>query len=99
MTRTGMAHADLQALFETFLPFTQKLLREHGGFNPWGAVMSSSGEIQWVAADNGEEFPDAQALINMLTDTFKGQCNRGVLRAIGICYDVRIVPPGKSDKI
>lgn len=57
-----MAHPDLQALFDSLLQFTKKLLSEHGGFNPWGATMCSTGEIQWVGADNGEEFPDAQVL-------------------------------------
>src|SRR5215831_4250164 len=36
--RTNMAHPDLEALFETLLPFTKKLLSEHGGFNPWAAT-------------------------------------------------------------
>jgi hypothetical protein len=93
-----MAHSDLQALFDTLLPFTQKLLSEHGGFNPWAATMSSTGEIQWIGADNGEEFPHAQVLIDMLTETFQRQSTRGVFRAIGICYDARVVPPGQSDK-
>jgi hypothetical protein len=29
-----MAHPDLEALFDTFLPFTKKMLDKHGGFNP-----------------------------------------------------------------
>ena len=61
--------------------------------NPWGATMSSTGEIQWVGADSGEEFPDAQVLVDMLTETFQRQSPSGVLRAIGICYDARVVPP------
>jgi hypothetical protein len=60
--------------------------------------MSSTGEIQWVAADDGNEFPDAQSLIDMLSETFQRQSPRGVLRAVGICYDARVIPPGKSDK-
>jgi hypothetical protein len=92
-----MAHPDLDALFDTLLPFTQKMLSEHGGFNPWGAAMSSTGEIQWVAADNGEEFPQGQVLIDSLTETFQRQSSRGVLRAVGICFDVRVVPPGQSE--
>jgi hypothetical protein len=33
----------------------------------------------------------------MLTETFHRQSPRGVLRAIGICYDARVRPPGQSD--
>ena len=93
-----MAHPDLDALFDTLLPFTQKLLSEKGGFLPWAATMSSTGEIQWVGADNGEEFPGAQALIDLLTETFQRQSTLGVLRALGICYDVCVIPPGRSGK-
>jgi hypothetical protein len=93
-----MAHPDLDALFDTLLRFTQNLLSEHGGFNPWAATMSSTGKIQWVGADNGEEFPEAQVLIDLLTETFQRQSTLGVLRALGICYDVRVIPPGHSDK-
>jgi hypothetical protein len=93
-----MAHPDLQALFDSQLQFTKKLLSKSGGFNPWAATMSSTGQIQWVAASNGEEFPDAQALIDLLTETFQRQSALGVLRAIGICYDARVMPPGQSDK-
>jgi hypothetical protein len=60
--------------------------------------MSSTGEIQWIGADNGEEFPEAQTLIDLLTETFRRQSTHGVLRAIGICYDARVLPPGHTDK-
>jgi hypothetical protein len=45
-----MAHPELNALFKTLLPFAQTMLREHGEFYPFGAVMTSSGEIQQVGA-------------------------------------------------
>lgn len=93
-----MAHPDLDALFDTLLSFTQKMLSEHGGFNPWGAFMSPNGEIQWVGAHDGAEFPEAQSLIDMLTETFQRESKRGVLRAVGICYDVRVLRPGQSEK-
>jgi hypothetical protein len=93
-----MAHPDLQALFDSQFQFTKKLFSKQGGFYPWASTMSSTGQIQWIAASNGEEFPDAQALIDLLTETFQRQSTLGVLRAIGICYDARVVPPGQSEK-
>jgi len=89
-----MEHPDLQALFDSLLQFTKKLLSEHGGFNPWAATMSSTGKIQRVGADNVKEFPKAQALIDMLTETFQRQSPIGVLRAVGICYDARTSKDG-----
>jgi hypothetical protein len=96
--RNEMAHPDIEALFDSLLQFTKELLSKQVGFNPWAATMSSTGAIQWVGADNGEEFPEAQALIDLLNETFQRQSTPGVLRAIGICYDARVVPPGQSDK-
>jgi|SRR5579883_338838 len=93
-----MLHPDLEALFNTLLQETQELMSKHGGFNPWGATLSTTNQIQWIGASNGEEFPEAQELIDLLVETFQRQCPRGVLRAVGICYDVRVVPPGQSEK-
>jgi hypothetical protein len=56
------------------------------------------GDIQWVAADNGEEFPEAQQLVELLKETFERQSGRGAFRAVGICYDGRVIPPGESEK-
>lgn len=93
-----MTHPDLESLFQTLLPFTQELLGKYGGFNPWGAVMYTDGGIQWVGADTGEDFPPAEELIKLLAENFQQQSARGALRAAGICYDARVVPPGKSQK-
>jgi hypothetical protein len=45
-----MAHPELDALFKTLLPFAQTMLREHGEFYPFGAIMTSSAEIRHVGA-------------------------------------------------
>lgn len=94
-----MAHPELDALFNTLLPFAQKMLSEHGEFYPFGAVMSSSGEIRHVGAKIEEDdHPPSQSLIDLLTETFKKQAANGELRAAGICYDVLTVPPGEDQK-
>ena len=93
-----MAHPDLDKLFDTLFGFTQTLLSKNEEFHPWGAVMSPSGEIRWVGADNGEAFPEGQALIDLMTESFARDAKLGALRAAGICADVRVVPPGKHDK-
>ena len=96
-----MAHPELDALFNTLFPFaqTQTMLREHGEFYPFGALMTSSGEIRQVGAKmEDDDHPPSQLLIDLLTETFKKQATKGELRAAGICYDVRTVPPGEDQK-
>ena len=94
-----MAHPQVDALLNTLLPFAQKMLSTYGGFNPFGATMSSHGEIQQVGAKvEGNDYPPAQDLIDLLTETFKRQAAEGRLRAAGICYDALTVPPGETQK-
>jgi hypothetical protein len=94
-----MAHPELDALFNTLLPVAQMLLRKYGGFLPFGATMSSSGEIRHVGAKiEGDEYPTSQPLLDLLTETFEKQAAKGELRAAGICYDVLTVPPGEDQK-
>ena len=95
-----MAHPELDALFNTLLPFAQTMLREDGEFYPFGAVMTSSGEIRHVGAKmEGYDHPPSQPLIDLLTETFKKQAEKGELRAAGICYDALTVPPGEDKKM
>jgi len=94
-----MAHPELNALFKTLLPFVQTMLREHGEFYPFGAVMTSSGEIQQVGPKmEDDDHPPSQPCIDLLTEAFKKQAKKGELRAAGICYDVLTVPPGEVEK-
>jgi hypothetical protein len=94
-----MAHPELDALFNTLLPVAQRLLRELGEFLPFGAIMSSSGEIRHVGGKiEGDEYPTSQPLLDLLTEAFKKQAAKGELRAAGICYDVLTVPPGEDQK-
>ena len=94
-----MAHPELDALFNTLLPVAQRLLRECGEFLPFGAIMSSSGEIRLVGGEiEGDDYPTSQPLLDLLTEAFKKQSMKGELRAAGICYDVLTVPPGEDRK-
>ena len=75
------------------------LLADQGALLPIGAIMLSNGEIRHVGAQiEGEEYPGAQPLIELLTETFRKEATAGKLRAAAMAYDVLTVPPGKSLK-
>jgi hypothetical protein len=94
-----LTHPELDALFNTLLPFAQTMLREHGEFYAFGAIMNSSGEIRHVGAKmEDDDHSPSQPLIDLLTQTFKKQATKGELHAAGICYDVLTVPPGEDQK-
>jgi hypothetical protein len=93
-----MAHPDLEELLNALLPFAQEMLAKNGEFYPFGASIDSKGEVSAQAADPGEENPDSQEVIAMLVAGMREEAKRGEIRAAGICYDARVVPPGKTDK-
>jgi hypothetical protein len=94
-----MAHPDLDTLLNAVLEMAEMLLKKQGAFLPIGAIMLSNGEIRHVGAQiEGEEYPGAHPLMELLTSMFKKEAAAGRLRAAAMSYDVLTVPPGKSLK-
>ncbi len=96
----AMSHPDLDQLLNALLPFAQQMLAKHGEFYPFGSSMKPAGEIVavGVGAHDGGEYPPSQRLIDQMTGAFRQQASAGQLRAAGICYDVRTIPPGQTEK-
>jgi hypothetical protein len=93
-----MAHPDLDKLMNAMVPFGKQMLEKHGEFFPYGAAMTTAGEITSEAASDGTERPPSQTLIDMMTQAFRQRAAAGQIRAAGICYDVRTIPPGQTEK-
>jgi hypothetical protein len=94
-----MADSDLDQLLNALLGMAEMLLGKQGTFLPIGAIMLSDGEIRHVGAQiEGEEYPGAQPLIEVLTENIQREATEGKLRAAGIAYDALTVPPGKHQK-
>src|SRR6266536_26149 len=93
-----MAHPDLENVLNAILPFAQQMLAKHGEFYPFGATMTMAGQIVAEAASDGHEHPKSQTLIDLLIQGFRSEALAGQIRAAGICYDVRTIPPGQTEK-
>ncbi|HLY99183.1 MAG TPA: hypothetical protein VKT33_08985 [Candidatus Angelobacter sp.] len=94
-----MAHPDLDELLNALVPFAQKMLQERGEFYPFGASMQSDGTISLVSANaDGSEFPKSTDLIELMEMCLQKEAKSGKIKASGICMDVRVIEPGKSDK-
>jgi hypothetical protein len=89
---------DCEKLMDSVLPFAEKMLREHGEFHPYGGAMKPSGEIVAVGGDTGEELPKSTDLIGLLADGLRHSATKGEYIATAIAYDVRVAPPGQSEK-
>jgi len=93
-----MAHPDLDELLNAVLPFAQQMLSDHGEFFPFGSAMTVDGKIEELAAFTGDERPSSEELIALLTRGLRQKATAGEIRAAAICYDVRTIPPGHSEK-
>jgi hypothetical protein len=93
-----MAHPELNELLNALLPFAQQMLGKNGEFFPFGADMKTDGEIEMIGAYEGQEHPKSQLLIDLMREDFKKRAENCEIRCAGICYDVRIIPPGQTEK-
>jgi hypothetical protein len=95
---SSMAHPDLDTLLNPLLSFAQQMLAKQGTFLPFGVSMRSDGEIAMAAGYIGDSRPEPVAIIDLLVQGFQQEAATGAIRAAGICIDMRIVPPGGTDK-
>ena len=93
---TPEARQDYNALLEFLMPFAEQMLKKNGEFFPFGAAVSTTGELSAAATYDGSETPPSEDVIAMLVQGFQGQARGGQIRATGICYDGRIVQDGKK---
>src|SRR5579871_472572 len=93
---TPEAQQDYTTLLEFLMPFAEQMLKKHGEFYPFAAVISATGEAQARAAYENEEMPEPQQVIASLTQSFQAEAREGKLRATAICYNGRIVQDGKK---
>jgi Protein of unknown function (DUF2569) len=94
-----MPHPDLNQLLDSFLlPLAERLLAERGEFLPFGGTMSQAGEVVAVGAADGKEPASSQNVVEVMTKALRLRTRNGQLRAVGICYDGRTVPPGQTEK-
>jgi hypothetical protein len=85
------AQTDLDNLLNAVLPFATEKLDKHGEFSPFGAAVTTEGEIRLLAADPGDEQPPSQQVLDMLIAG--AQSERESLRAVGLVSDVSLSEP------
>jgi hypothetical protein len=93
-----MSQPDLNQLLDSLLPLAERMLVERGEFSPFGGTMNQAGEIVALGASGGKEHPRSQNGIELMTQTLRRLARSGQLRAVGICYDGRTTPPGRTEK-
>jgi hypothetical protein len=95
---TSVAHPDLDTLLNPLLSFAQEMLAKRGTFLPFGMSIKADGGFGMAAGYTGEESPEPGAIIDLLVQGFQMHAATGGIRAAGICVDMRVFPPGKTEK-
>jgi hypothetical protein len=88
----------LEDLLTAARPFADTMLAKHAEFFPYGATMAPDGKIAAVGGYTGEEHPKSVEVITLLKEAYRRDGASGKLLACAVVYDVRIVPPGKTEK-
>jgi hypothetical protein len=96
MTRTPKEEAT--DLMNMLVPFAEKMLREEGGFYPYGGAMLPDGTMTMIAAYNGTEHPPSKTLIDMMETSFREAARARKYKATAMVYDVKTIPPGTTEK-
>jgi len=81
---------EVEALMNEGIAFATKLLSEHGEFFPFGVTMHSLGEIQYVAAYDGDEHPPSEEIANLLLAAFRDRATAGEYKATAIFINVTL---------
>ena len=89
-----MARPDLDALMSALLPFAQRMLSKHGEFYPFGAAIDRDGQVRLMAGGADTDRPLANQIIDALVTGFRQAAAEGEVRAVGLCFDARTIPPG-----
>jgi hypothetical protein len=97
-TNNAEGKADGEKLLDTLMPFAEQMLQKHREFFPFGGRMASDGTITHEGAYNGTEQPPSQELIDLLRQAHQRDARAKSLRACATIYDIRTVPPGRTEK-
>jgi hypothetical protein len=92
-------HPESDALLSAVIPFAQQMLRQHSEFYPFGAHISTDGQVALVQAKGEEEHPKSQEVIDLLYSGMKQHAAGNKIVGAAVCYDARVVPPGAMSKV
>jgi len=94
----GQVREDCEKLFIILVPFALQQLQKHGEFYPFAGFISPAGQLNLEGADIGKKKPESSEVIEFLTGALHAQSLKGECRATAICVNVRVIPPGATEK-
>ena len=74
------------------------MLKNHGEFFPYGGTMGVDEKITNVGGYTGDEHPKSVDVIKLLKGAYRRDGETGKILACALVYDVRVIPPGQTEK-
>jgi len=93
-----MINPDFEKLLGALIPIAQSMLKDLGAFIPFGAFITSEGEVQLAGGEGNPSHLETQEILEMYLEAYREAAAAGAFTATALCVDVRIQIPGKLEK-
>ena len=88
---------DLNEMLNFLMEFAKLMVKEHGGFYPFGAGMDEENRMTSLGLESDTDYPASKDVLALVHSALVKQATAGEIKASGICMDVHIVPPGSEE--
>jgi hypothetical protein len=85
---------DMEAVADPLIRASEVFVAKRGAFLPHGAVLETDGRATAVMIGDGPEMVSSIEILPRLHDALRALAAQRELRAVAVCEDVTITPPG-----
>ena len=92
------AQDEIDLLLREELEMARKLLEDNGRFLPTASWIDRDGEFAFAGGHRGGMFVRATEILDMLYAALRQKAAEQAIRACAVAVDVRVVPPGATNR-
>jgi len=93
-----MINPEFDKLLSAVIPIAQAMLKDLGAFIPFGAFITSDGEVQLAGGAGDPSRFETGEIVEMYLEAYREAAGDGNFTSTALCVDVRIQVPGKLEK-
>jgi hypothetical protein len=93
-----MNNPDFDKLLGAVIPIAQAMLKNLGTFIPFGAFVTSDGEVQLAGGEGDPSNFETEEIVEMYLEALRQAAADGSFTATALCVDVRVHVPGQLEK-
>src|SRR5260370_42605059 len=93
-----MINSDCNKWLGAVIASAQAMLKDLGTFIPFGAFITSDGEVQLAGGEGDPSDLDTEGIVEMYLEAFREAGGDGNFTSTSLCLSVRIHVPGKLEK-